>query len=169
MKKLILSIFLMLLTLNVLSQTTDSLPQFYVQNGDTIGIIISVSQSQKIDNDEELLGLFQGLQINCDSIDAHYVLVINDENQQIALLQLKSDTLQAENSSNDTLINNLKTQIVSYQYIVSLDNSQLKNDSTIIKDLKKELVGQKIRKIISYIGNGVLASTLIMLIVINHL
>ena len=61
MKRILILILAMIISNISISQTQSQLmpessyPQYYIENGDTIGVIFTVEQAQKVDNDLELL------------------------------------------------------------------------------------------------------------------
>lgn len=54
------------------------LPTYYIESGDTIGVLVSVEQLQKIDNKLELLTQLEILGVKCDSLQTFYIKVIDD-------------------------------------------------------------------------------------------
>lgn len=130
------------------------LPQYFIQNGDTIGIILSVDQVQKLDNDVELLNLFQVLSIKCDSLDKHYVKVINDLNEVIVLKQISIVNLTTQNNTLNSEINKLKSALVNKQNQFNLCEEQRKNDSISIALLKKDLGSSKLKNVVAWSSTG---------------
>ena len=71
MKNILLTILILIMTTLSFSQNND-LPQYLIEGGDTIGILLSIEQVQKLDNNSQLLDLFKQLQIDCDNRDDLY-------------------------------------------------------------------------------------------------
>ena len=46
-----------------ISFVKENLPEYLVQNGDTIGIVLTIEQVQKLDNNSELLTAFKKLSL----------------------------------------------------------------------------------------------------------
>jgi hypothetical protein len=164
MKKLILSIILITISFFANSQSTD-LPQYLIEGGDTIGIIISVEQAQSLDNDAELLSLFKQLRMDCDNLDSYYLQVINSLDQKMGLLEIKNKELYNQSVEKMSLIENLNKQIENCEQNKDLCDDQISIKNEEVKTLKGEIRRQKIRKFISIGGNVVLAVITTLLII----
>jgi len=164
MKKLILSIILITISFFANSQSTD-LPQYLIEGGDTIGIIISVEQAQALDNDAELLSLFKQLRMDCDNLDSYYLQVINSLDQKMGLLEIKNKELYNQSVEKISLIENLNKQIENCEQNKDLCDDQISIKNEEVKTLKGEIRRQKIRKFISIGGNVVLAVITTLLII----
>jgi hypothetical protein len=164
MKKLILSIILITISFFANSQSTD-LPQYLIEGGDTIGIIISVEQAQSLDNDAELLSLFKQLRMDCDNLDSYYLQVINSLDQKMGLLEIKNKELYNQSVEKISLIENLNKQIENCEQNKDLCDDQISIKNEEVKTLKGEIRRQKIRKFISIGGNVVLAIITTLLII----
>jgi peptidoglycan hydrolase CwlO-like protein len=165
MKKILMLTILMIVTILSKAQTNTDLPQYLIEGGDTIGIIISVEQAQILDNDVELLELFKKLRINCDNLDTHYVEVINAQNEQIALLKVNTKELQGQGVALNSQIENLKEKVQNSEKKNKLCDEELLNKDEEIKILKKEIFKQKVKKIISVTGNAILVVVTTILII----
>jgi len=164
MKKILMLTIFMIVSILSKAQTKD-LPQYLIEGGDTIGIIISVEQAQALDNDVELLELFKKLRINCDNLDSHYIEVINAQNDQIALLKVNTKELQGQGVALNSQITSLKEQVQNSEKKNKLCDEELANKDEEIKILKKEIFKQKVKKIISVTGNVILVVVTTILII----
>jgi len=164
MKKLLLSLILITISFFANSQSTD-LPQYLIEGGDTIGIIISVEQAQALDNDAELLALFKQLRMDCDNLDSYYLQVINSLDQKMGLLEIKNKELYNQSVEKMSLIENLNKQIENCEQNKDLCDDQISIKNEEVKTLKGEIRRQKIRKFISIGGNVVLAVITTLLII----
>ena len=164
MKKILMLTIFMIVSILSKAQTKD-LPQYLIEGGDTIGIIISVEQAQVLDNDVELLELFKKLRINCDNLDSHYIEVINAQNDQIALLKVNTKELQGQGVALNSQITSLKEQVQNSEKKNKLCDEELVNKDEEIKILKKEIFKQKVKKIISVTGNVILVVVTTILII----
>jgi predicted RNase H-like nuclease (RuvC/YqgF family) len=152
MKNFILTTIFLLISFLCKSQN-DELPRYFVENGDTIGIILSVEQVQSLDNDAELLTLFKKMKINCDSLEVHYIKIINALNEKIAILEVQKADLINQIIEQKKLINNLKQSLYNCEEMYRLCRKESSNKDEEIKILKRELTRQKIKKIVSVGGN----------------
>lgn len=166
MKRLLLTLGLILTVMLGFSQSSfvkADLPQYYIQNGDTIGILMTVDQVQKLDNNSELLGLFEKLSIKCDSLDTYYVGVINNMNDKITILNFKVRKQEEAMKKQDNMGNDLKSQVANALFRLDLCEQQRGNDSIIIKGLKQDLTKSKTRNIIGWSTTGVATTVAIFL------
>lgn len=164
MKKFLFTLILFLSTFILKAQVSD-LPKYYVVDKDTLGIVLTIEQVQKLDNDVELLELFKKLQLDCENLTTHYVKIINGLEEKVALMEVSMKDLNNKSKEQDDLINNLKKQITNCEKDKALCDSIVKNKDGEIKTLKGEIVKQNIRKGASLVGNVVLFVTLIVLII----
>lgn len=127
-----------IISLNVKSQTfkvdsfKNSLPTYYIQNGDTLGIIISIEQAQKIDNDEELLDLFEKMHISCDSTIKKYIAVVNEYDKKIAIMDVKISKMDSISKEQTVQIANLKNQVANFKAQLATANGEIKSLNNIV-------------------------------------
>lgn len=154
MKNLLLTFLLIFCTLVGKSENTD-LPKYCVENGDTIGITLSIEQAQSLDNDAELLSLFKKMKINCDSLEVGYIKIINKLGEKIGILEVQKKDLILQGQEKDKLIQNLESSLFYCEKINKICQIELENKDKEIKILKRELTRQKIKKFLSFGGNTV--------------
>jgi predicted RNase H-like nuclease (RuvC/YqgF family) len=163
MKTILLSLLILIIPTLSFSQNRD-LPQYFIEGGDTIGILLSIEQVQKLDNNSELLDLFKQLQIDCDNIETSYAGVINKCNEKIALLELNLSDFRNQSIEKDDLISNLKTQLSNSESNKSLCDVQIVKKNEEISILKSDLRKEKFKKWISTGGNVILAAASVFLL-----
>lgn len=166
MKKLLLTLCLILTAMVGFSQSSfikEDLPQYFVQNEDTIGILLTIEQVQKLDNNSELLGLFEKLSIKCDSLDTYYVGVINKLNDKITILNLKVSKQDESMKKQDDMVKDLKLQVDNTLLQLDLYEQQMSNDSLIIKGLKKDLNKSKWKNVAGWTTTGVVSAIAVSL------
>jgi predicted RNase H-like nuclease (RuvC/YqgF family) len=152
---------MLLLSNVVLTQET---PYFLVENGDTIGVVLSVEQTQILDNKLELLSLFEDLQTKYKDVDTYYIEVINKNNEKILLQELKIKELISKSEEMDKLIFNLKEQISKFEQSSGICDSIIQNKDKQIELLNEDLRKEKFKKWLSVAGNvavGILAIIII--------
>lgn len=164
MKKFLFTLILFLFIFNLKAQVSN-LPKYYVVDKDTVGIILTVEQVQKLDNDVELLELFKKLQLDCENVTTHYIKIINGLEEKVVFMEVSIKDLNNKSKEQDDLINNLKKQVSNNEKDKALCDSILKNKDEEVKTLRTEIVKQNIKKGASLIGNVVLFITLIVLII----
>lgn len=158
MKTLLLSLFMMI-TLSSYAQmdVTPKIeyPSYYVNNnGDTLGILISVEQAQKVDNDLELLGLLKNMKFKSDSALSSYIIVVDKYENRIAILDAKISTLDSINSDRKEMINNLNKQIFNFKSQIDIADNQIRLNNDIIKNKDKRIRRLQVQKIFGFIGSG---------------
>ena len=144
MKSVFLFLISLIISVSSYSQSKkdsliNSLPAYYVDNGDTIGIILSIEQAQQIDNDEELLQLLETMKISCDSVISKYVVVVNEYDRKIGILNMKIHKLEEINKSQSELVDNLKSQIENYKTDLRKAEEQLSSKDKIISLQQKRI------------------------------
>ena len=130
---------------------TSDFPRYVVDSASgTRCVLFTLSQAQKLDNDEELLRLYQLLHTSADSLIKALVFKIKVSDTEVAFLKLKITELEKVNASQNALITNLKEQIADYKQNVALANQQLGLKDEQLKNLKKEVRRQKGLKWVGY-------------------
>lgn len=168
MKRILFLLIVMFSTFSSNAQTTDvkatdDFPQYYVKGKDTIGVIFTVAQAQKIDNDYELLALLKKSKIQSDSLINAYITVVDLQGKQIAKLELKTSLLEDLNKIKDSEIENLKQQISQYKKDKVLSDSIIVNDNKQITSYKKEARKLRTQKYI-FTGIGVAVAVAILVL-----
>ena len=175
MKKITLLILTLVLSLISFSQEmvkpNDSLiknlPAYYIQNNDTLGIIISINQAQKIDNDEELLHLFEDMRVSCDSIVKHYVVVVNQYERKIAIVEAKFNKSDSTVKDQKIIIGNLNKKIDNYEADLKLAKDQMNMKDKIIANNEKMIGKLQLSKGIGITGT-IVGFGLFILHVVTH-
>jgi uncharacterized protein YihD (DUF1040 family) len=161
MKKIFITLLIFLSYLTCIGQNTKSFPQYYILEGDTVGIILSIEQAQKIDNDIEILKLLQTLSIECDSLDTYYIKIINGLEDVIVIYELKIQNLTEQSELKNQEIIKLKELISLREKQLILSDNQKKNDSLIINGLKKDITKLKTKNVVT-LTTGILVSVILV-------
>jgi len=107
MKKLILTSILFLITFLMGAQ---NLPQYYILNGDTAGIILSIDQIKRIKNDLELKNILEDMKISCDSAISKYIVLVDDYEKRVVSLNTLITKLDSSDKSKTKIINSINTE-----------------------------------------------------------
>ena len=118
---------------------TNEYPKFYIVDGDTIGIIITIDQAQRIDNDLEIKNLLELAITNSDSIHSQYIVVISQLEKRIVILEIKGSELISATNTQRQIINELKSKISIYEQDKKLSDDQHKKKDEIISNQKKTI------------------------------
>ena len=136
-----LSIFI---NIDAFSQTQD-LPRYYVENGDTLGVILTIKQAEKIYNQQVLLELYEGYKFGCDSLTKKYYVIVNEyERKQLVdktlIDQLDKNLKEKENTC--VLIGdknkNLQVDLGKCDAENKLRDGKISDMSKIIDELKNQ-------------------------------
>lgn len=150
MKKYIITLILSIFTLLSFSQIIDY-PRIETDSLGNKILLMTVEQAQKIDNNLELLQLFEKQGVQCDSLNTAYIKIIDNLNNQVRLLELNVKTLKYQINDKNKQIENLQQQLANEKFGNNLCEDQKKNKDEEIKLLKKEVRKQKTQKIVGFI------------------
>jgi hypothetical protein len=144
MRKIITIIFLLVGSINLYGQE-DTYPRYYIQNGDTLGVIYSIDQVQKIYNDQVLLSLFKDMRIGCDSLMKKYLVIVNEYEQKqlvdkslIEQYEKERKNQEQTNQTYLTKIDNLEKDSKKCDDQKGLKDGQIKDLDEVVKQLRKE-------------------------------
>lgn len=139
------------------SLPTQELPTWFIYKGDTIGLVLSVQQVQKIDSDLELLSWLEKKGFTCDSTLAAYVRVVDDLGKQITIFKINVEELNTQIKNKDSQIDNLKQQVNAHKKDLNLANEQITLWEKVNQNNNKRITRLKIQRNL-WIGGGVLAT-----------
>lgn len=176
MKKIIFTILISLLYLNCFSQYKElELPTYYIESGDTVGVLISVEQLQTIDNKLELLSMLEMLGVKCDSLENFYIGVIEKQKgvingQKIAILKLEESNENLESQIKTLKEKNLLTdqKLEKTESILKLEQDKV-NKTQEISDFWKDKSKSNAKKKWSLLGTTILFSITTVILSISTL
>lgn len=113
---------------------------------DTIGIVLTIQQAQKIDNDLELLQLYKQVRNNCDSTVNFLVQVVDNYKQMNIVAQQTFKTYESSIAKLKLQIGNLNNQISVKDNQLFIKENIIKNKDLIIELDKKEIKQLKRQK-----------------------
>jgi hypothetical protein len=135
----------------------NEIPAYVIKNqSDTLGIIFSIENVQKIDKDLELLEYIEKLNSQVDTAQYYYVSLINDLSEKVELQKYKILNLTSETFKKDELIKKLKIDIALSDTTIVNKNIEINNLNTIIVEKDEEIQKQKNLKIGAIIGGSIL-------------
>lgn len=128
-------------------------------------VVFTLEQAKKLDNDEELLKIYQLLHSSSDSLIKSLIFKVSVSDTEIAYLQLKVTELEKVNATQKSLISILNEQIADYKQNVALADKQLTLKDEQIKNLNKEVKRQKRLKILGFSvgGAGIIVALMALL------
>jgi len=144
MKKFFFLIVLMVTTTNLFGQS-EEYPRYYIQGEDTIGVIYTIDQVQKIYNHEVLLSLFKDVRLGCDTLLQRYLVVVNKYEQKqlvdkLLIEQHEKSLIDKDNEIKTHLAKttNLENDIKKCDEQRKLQDGQIQNFEKVIDQLNKE-------------------------------
>ena len=166
-------LLLCLLTSTSISAQIDSThtyPYKYIEDGKVIGVLFTVEQAQKIDNDYELFTLMDSVIKEYGLTDKVTIGVMDALNNKIVVLELTIDNLNKMLLEKDSIISNrnevieaMKKKIdLSEKEIDTYKEKELSHESEK-KELKKEIRKQKIQKVVGFVASGIVTVGIVIL------
>ena len=163
MRTFVLLLITLVLTTDLFSQNnTPDLPAYYIKNKDTIGIIISIEQAQKIDNDLEILKLFRQSAVKADSLDRQYLMVIDKQQNKIGILELKTQKQDSMLQDQGAMVTQLNRIIGNYKSDLAKCDEQHALKDKIISNQEKDIMQLKLKKSFGYLLSAILGSLLLI-------
>jgi hypothetical protein len=161
MKKLFLILITCFFCFNLFGQeisTKDSLtfPSWFVVEGDTMGVIFSLKQAQKIDNDLEMKALLEKKGYACDSTLSKYIKLVDEKTAFISSLDLKIKSLEDLMKDKDLSIDNLNSRISNLNLDMMFSNQQMIRKDNIIQNKDIQIGTLKVQRAWA-IGGGISA------------
>ena len=163
--KYILILFL-LLTINSFSQIY--YPKYSVDSLGQNVIVMTIPQAMRLDNNSELLGLFEKLNSQLGEYDSVCVKVITDKEKVIAVQKLEITKLKESLNNKDVQIKNLQNQISKYIITIGILEQEVENRNSVISEKDLQIRGLKTKMIFGGIGGGTIIIGLILGLILIH-
>jgi glucan phosphorylase len=154
------------MSMSLLSQTIEY-PRYEVDSLGQKVVVMTIEQAQKLDNDTDLLALFEKLDSDLDDYDSLCVKVIAEKDVVIAQQTVQINQLKELNKNKDAQIDNLLAQINDYKnkeigYIKEIANKN--EEINLHLDKIRE---QKIKMIVGGGLGGLVIIGLVIAIIAN--
>ena len=164
MKKILLSLILTLMSMNLFSQ---NLPQYYIVGKDTLGITLPIEKVKRMKNDLELKLILENMMISCDSTINKFIVVVDDYERKVISLKTTITKLDSSDANKQKIINKLKDNLELEEKNRKLcENSYLKKD-TIITNSDKIITNVKTERNWAYLGATTFLITTILLLLFH--
>lgn len=161
MKSIIFILSFLLISFNSFSQGIEY-PRYEIDSLGQKVIVMTIEQAQKLDNNSDLLALFEQLDANLNDYDSLCIKVIAEKDRVIAQQDVQISQLKSMIDNKDSQIDNLQAQISDYKnkemgYIKEIDNKNKEIDLHVdkIKKLKTKMI----------VGGGLGGLTIIGLVI----
>lgn len=140
------------------SLPNQDLPTWFIHKGDTVGLVFSIQQVQKMDSDLELLSWLEKKGFTCDSTISAYIKVIDEYDRQVTILKTNISELTDQVKDKDSQIKKLNILIDNYKRDLDLAKNQIKDFEKIVSNNNTRITNLKIQRNLS-IGGGVFLTT----------
>lgn len=143
MKKLYITFILLIFACAAFAQINPIIPKptkfpcYYIERGDTIGVVVTIKQAQKIDKNLELLKILEEKSLVCDSTQKLYLKVVDEYGRQIVLFEEQASSFKSILNDKDLQINNLNQQIINLETDRNLAVAQRDMREEQYKNMKK--------------------------------
>lgn len=164
MKRLILTTTLLLISFLMKAQ---NLPQYYILNGDTAGIIISIDQIKRIKNDLELKNILEDMKISCDSTINKYIVVVDDYEKRVVSLNTLITKLDSSDKSKTNIISSINSELDLVKKDRDFCRSASKSKDTLITNTNIILSEVKTQRNWGYGGTVLFLVTTILLFIFH--
>jgi predicted phage tail protein len=145
------SLFLLtLISINVYSQI--DYPKYEVDSLGQKVIVMTIEQAQSLDNNSEMLSLFEKLNSQIGSYDSVCVKVINDKDVVISSQKLQISKLKESLNNKDEQITTLQSEIKQHEVKEKILQDQVDNRQEVIGEKDKQIKKMKLKMIL---GGGV--------------
>ena len=148
--------FLFIVTLfssSVSAQTIDY-PRYEVDSLGQKVVVMTIEQAMKLDNNSELLTLFEKLNSQLGEYDSICIKVINDKEKVISIQTVEISKLKESLNIKDEQIASLQYRIAEYIVNIGILQDQVKNREDVISEKDKQIRGLKIKMMVTGIGGG---------------
>lgn len=147
------NIILIIGSLLVFSANSQEL--IYDSLGKPTGVLLTLEQAHKVDNDYDILKIYKSLNNEYVELESLYISVVNDLNEEKELMQVNIDLLNEQLVDVNTINNMLIQQNNIHKENVILYEEQLKINDEVVKNLNKTIKQQKTVKWISIVAMAV--------------
>lgn len=128
-------------------------------------VIMTIKQAMKLDNNSDLLKLYEQLGVDVNNYESSCIKVIDGQNKIISTLNLNLNNLKEQVLIKDDKIKTLQNTITDYIMKISiLDKQALLNDS-ILNEKNKQLRNLKTKMVIGGVGTGAIIVGLVVLLI----
>jgi uncharacterized protein (DUF3084 family) len=129
---------------------------------------MTIEQAMKLDNNSELLTLFEKLNSQLGEYDSTCIKVINDKEKVISIQTVEISKLKESLNIKDEQIASLQHRIAEYIVNIGILQDQVKNREDVISEKDKQIRGLKTKMIFGGIGSGAAIVGLILGLIFIH-
>lgn len=166
MKKLfILLTFLFSISMFSQGGTAPTYPRIEKDSTGQDVVVMTIKQAMKLDNNSDLLRLYEQLGIDMNNYENSCIKVIDDQNKVIATLKLEINNLKSQIFIKDEKILTLQKELADYVIKVTILEKEVNNRQSLADERAKQLTKLKTKMIFGGIGGGVIIIGLVAAII----
>jgi hypothetical protein len=165
MKSLLMLLIGLFISINVFSQGIEY-PRYEIDSLGQSVVVMTIEQAQKLDNNSDLLVLFEQLNVQIGTYDSICIKAVNDKNVVISEQKVLIDQLNTNIETKDSTIDALQRQITEYQIREVMYDEQLTNLNSQIYLKDEQIRKMKTKMIIGGSLGGVAIIGLIVAILL---
>lgn len=165
MKSLLMLLVGLFISINVFSQEIEY-PRYEIDSLGQSVVVMTIEQAQKLDNNSDLLVLFEQLNVQIGTYDSICIKAVNDKNVVISEQKVLIDQLNTNIETKDSTIDALQRQITEYQIREVMYDEQLTNLNNQIYLKDEQIRKMKTKMIIGGSLGGVAIIGLIVAILL---
>lgn len=163
--KRFLIFLLTLVSINVYSQI--DYPKYEVDSLGQKVIVMTIEQAQSLDNNSEMLSLFEKLNSQIGSYDSVCVKVINDKDVVISSQKLQVSKLKESLNNKDEQITALQGEIKQHEVKEKILQDQVDNRQQVIGEKDKQIKKMKLKMILGGgVGAAIIGSLLFVILLV---
>jgi uncharacterized protein (DUF3084 family) len=143
MKNILLLIIMSVISIGLNAQI--DYPKFEIDSLGQKVVVMTIEQAQKLDNNSELLSLFENLNAQMLNYDSVCVKVINDKDYVISTQKMEISKLKESLLNKDEKIATLQKEIDKHNEKVAILEAQLLNRNQMIEVKDKKINSLKLK------------------------
>ena len=144
--KRFLIFLLTLISINVYSQI--DYPRYEIDSLGQKVIVMTIEQAQSLDNNSEMLSLFEKLNTQIGSYDSVCVKVINDKDLVISSQKLQISKLKETLNNKDEQIKTLQNEIKEHENREKILQGEVDNRQGVIDEKDKKIKKMRLKMIL---------------------
>lgn len=165
MKRFILTLIFVLAAIVSFCQAIDY-PRYDIDSLGQKVVVLTIAQATELDNNSELLGLFEKLNVQLGEYDSVCIKVINEKEKVIALQKIEIACLKEALLNKDQQISALQHEIAGYQAVIAALEGKIRAKDKIIEERERQLRRLKLKAAIGGIGESLMIFGLLVAIVV---
>jgi hypothetical protein len=168
MKK-ILTILILMFTIFSFAQDVKKIeyPRYVIDSTGQKVVQMSIAQAMKLDNNSDLLALFEQLGVEMGNLDSVCIKVINDKNLVISSQKVEIMGLKEHLAIKDQEIKVLQNESFAYVKKIVLLEEQVGVQKDIVVEKNIQIRGLKTKMVFGGIIGGVIITTLTYLLIVK--